>query len=169
MFAGKTRSLISRVLALKEDGVDVRVLKPENDTRYSATEIVSHDGARIPAERIRLDGTSWPFDAKVVAVDEAQFLTLDAVPVVAKAVQGGTHVILAGLDLTSRGDPFGPMPAFLALADEVKKLRARCAVCGCEGANRSYRIVKSSQTVLVGGAEAYEPRCLACLDGVEDV
>jgi thymidine kinase len=169
MFAGKTRSLISKVLALKEAGVDVRVLKPENDTRYSATKIVSHDGARIPAEIVRLDGTPWPTDAKVIALDEAQFLTLDAVPVIAKAVHDGAHVILAGLDLTSKGEPFGPMPAFLALADEVKKLRARCAVCGCEGANRSYRIVASSQTVLVGGAEAYEPRCLSCLDGVEDV
>jgi thymidine kinase len=169
MFAGKTRALITRVNTLKKKGLAVRVLKPEIDTRYSETEIVSHDGARIEAERIHLDGSPWPSDSKAIVLDEAQFLTLDAVPLILESVRNGAYVLLAGLDLTSRGEPFGPMPALLALADRVVKLRARCVVCGRMGANRSHRVVDNSQTVLVGGAEAYEPRCLACLDGVPNV
>jgi thymidine kinase len=90
-------------------------------------------------------------------------------PRVEASVRKGAHVILAGLDLTSRGEPFGSMPAFLALADHVTKLRAKCAVCGRDGANRSHRVVDDGRTVLVGGAEAYEPRCLACFEGAVNV
>lgn len=169
MFAGKTRELIARVRAFKKEGRKVHVLKPEIDVRYSQSEIVSHDGARLEATTVALDGSPWPENADVIALDEAQFLTLDVMPRVRDSVRRGAYVLMAGLDLTSRGEPFGPMPALLALADHVTKLRAKCAVCGKEGASRSFRVVEDGRTVLVGGAEAYEPRCLSCFHGASDV
>ena len=169
MFAGKTRALLARVRALRDEGHGVWLLKPVLDTRYSTTDVVSHDGEHLPADIVRLNGTPWPYDARIVAIDEAQFLTPEAVPIVLDALRKGTLVILAGLDLTSKGTPFGAMPTFLSLADSVTKLTARCAVCGERQANRTYRTIESDQIVMVGGAEAYEPRCLACMDGASHV
>lgn len=163
MFSGKTTELLRRVLEAEKAGEHVRVYKPRLDTRYEVAAVYSHDGLAQPAEWV---GPDWatPFSngaATVVALDEVQFFSLDVVPEIIKAVRRGTRVIAAGLDLTSQEEPFGPVPALLALADEVVKLRARCSQCG-QPATRSYRRVASDAKILVGGAETYEPRCLSC-------
>lgn len=134
------------------------VLKPVIDDRYSMREVVSHDGVRIEAQVISLDGDDIPHDVDVLALDEAQFVTAKAVD---RLLALRKHVIVAGLDLTWKGEPFGQMPRLMCLADDVVKLRAECARCGAE-ASRSFRVAGGDSDVLVGGAEKYEPRCVAC-------
>jgi thymidine kinase len=99
----------------------------------------------------------------LIAIDEIQFFSLDAVPRILDVVRSGVNVVVAGLDLTSKGEPFGPVPALMAYADSVVKLTSRCSKCN-KPATRSHRRVVSTETVLIGGTEAYEPRCLACFD-----
>ena len=103
----------------------------------------------------------------VVGIDEIQFFPPQAIDIIHKWLDQGIRVIVAGLDLDFRGEPFGIVPQLLALADEVSKLRAICMVCGNE-ANFSQRLINGSparyddETILVGGEECYEPRCRKC-------
>jgi thymidine kinase len=162
MFAGKTTELIRRVAEAEGAGENVRLYKPRLDTRHDDPAVYSHDGISSPAQWVGPDySTPFANGATVIALDEVQFFTLDIVPEVIRAVRRGVRVIAAGLDLTSQEEPFGPVPALLALADEVIKLRARCSQCG-NPATRSYRRVASDDKILVGGADIYEPRCLSC-------
>jgi thymidine kinase len=163
MFAGKTSALMAKVRAARDVGLRVGVFKPHTDTRVSASEIRTHAGDRMEAIWAAPDGSTLPDDLDLVALDEAQFYTFEIVPRVLSLLGRGTTVIAAGLDLTSKEEPFGPMPALLALADEVVKLTAMCA-CGGR-ATRSYRKAASKATVLIGGADTYEARCKTCFDG----
>jgi thymidine kinase len=161
MFAGKTEALLARIEEAEQKGRIVEVYKPTLDTRHTEAEIVSHSGHRCKAHWIDPDAFPLPTGVDIVAIDEAQFLSSVGVASVLNIVTIGVHVILAGLDLTWKGEPFGVFPTFLSLADEVTKLRSHCKKCG-KSACRSYRLVESKETVLVGGNEAYEPRCLRC-------
>jgi len=173
MFAGKTEALLDRVAAAEAAGQAVEVFKPTTDTRWPGTaNVISHAHRSHVAHWLTPDA-HFSFEdpkpvplyekfrvLKLIAIDEAQFLTAPAVKSVLKALEAGVDVVLAGLDLTWNGEAFGNLPTFMALADEVVKLRSRCS-CG-KPASRSYRLVQSKEIVLVGGAEAYEPRCLSC-------
>ncbi|MBA3790993.1 MAG: thymidine kinase, partial [Rubrobacter sp.] len=103
-------------------------------------------------------------DTDLVAVEEAQFFDAGIVDVCERLAGAGYEVITAGLDMDFRGEPFGPVPTLLSVADEVVKLRAICAVCGRE-ASRSQRLIDgepapaSAPTILVGAQETYEARC----------
>ncbi len=164
MFSGKTETLIGRVQPLKDLCLwRVAVFKPTTDTRHDVPKVISHAGSSIDAQWIARDAPNLPHDVHLIALDEVQFFSFDAVPRILAAVRAGVQVIVAGLDLTYRAEPFGPVPALLAYADSVTKLTSRCGRCG-EPATRTQRLVASNNTVLVGGAEAYEPRCLACFD-----
>ncbi len=164
MFSGKTETLIKRVRQVRDyRGEKIAVFKPVTDTRHAASAVISHNGTQIEAQWLERDAPNLPQDVSLIALDEAQFLSLDAVPRILESVRAGITVIAAGLDLTYRAEPFGPMPALMALADEVTKLTSRCAKCH-QPATRSQRLAASAETVLVGGAESYEPRCLACFD-----
>jgi thymidine kinase len=164
MFSGKTETLIKRVFNRKHyHGWKAAVFKPVTDTRHMSPAVFSHDGTSIEAQWLERDARNLPHDVQLIALDEAQFFSLDAIPRVLDALHAGIWVLAAGLDLTYKAEPFGPMPALMALADEVTKLTSRCARCH-QPATRSQRIVASGDTVLVGGAESYEPRCLACFE-----
>lgn len=164
MFSGKTETLIKRVRQAQHfRGEKIAVFKPITDTRHSASAVISHNGTTIEAAWLDRRAADLPRDVSLIALDEAQFLSLDAVPQILEVVRGGVNIVAAGLDLTFRAEPFGPMPALMALADEVTKLTSRCAKCH-QPATRSQRLASSAETVLVGGAESYEPRCLACFD-----
>lgn len=153
-------------------GRTVEVFKPRIDTRYSEDEVVSHAGLRISARILdevpQFTAESAP---NVVGIDEAQFFGDHVVSVVESLLKLGSRVIVSGLDLTYQGKPFHPIPHLLALADEVVKLHAVCARC-LGNASRSYRLVESpaespsdgTNPIFVGGAESYEPRCLACFN-----
>jgi thymidine kinase len=165
MFSSKTETLIQRVrdYGLARTPTKVAVFKPITDTRHVEAAVISHAGSSIDAQWLDKDAPNLPHDVDLIAIDEIQFFSLDAIPKILAAVHAGVNVVAAGLDLTYRGEPFGPVPALLAYADVVTKLTSRCAQCH-QPANRTQRRVGASDTVLVGGAESYEPRCLLHFD-----
>lgn len=168
MFSGKTEELLRRVERARIARKEVLLFKPEIDTRYATEEVVTHYGRSLPCRRLPAD-VSWSFfpaligTADVVAFDEAHFFGQHFPVWCERLVSSGKRVIVAGLDLNFRGEPFGPMPALMALADETLKLSAVCTICG-EPAIRSQRLVDGKAVtggpeVLIGGLESYEPRC----------
>ena len=171
MFSGKSEELIRRVKRVLIAGQKVRVFKPRLDDRYHASDVVSHDGERVRAEPVagssemqsRLQGE----DVQVVAVDEAQFFDDGLPELLEELAANGVRVIVAGLDMDFRGEPFGVMPTLMARAEFVEKLSAVCVRCG-RAATRTQRLVNGKPArydepvILVGASEAYEPRCRAC-------
>ncbi|RLD14387.1 MAG: thymidine kinase, partial [Caldiserica bacterium] len=145
----------------------VQVFKSSLDTRYDEAKVVSHSGAKV--EAISVDHPEEIIakiddDTQVVAIDEAQFFSEKIVDVIEFLADRGIRVIVAGLDLDFRGEPFGPMPALLARAEKVDKLTAICMVCG-EEATRTQRIIDGKPAsyydpvVMIGAQEKYEARC----------
>jgi len=167
MFSGKTEELIRRLRRAQIARQKVQVFKPALDDRYDHRQVVSHNGQGFDALPV---GTAEDIlrllepDTTVVGIDEAQFFD-DTLPDVVDALAArGIRVILAGLDMDFRGEPFGPMPILMARAEEVTKLHAICVVCG-EAASRTQRLVDGrpahyhDPVIMVGAAEAYEARC----------
>ncbi|CAN5280730.1 thymidine kinase [soil metagenome] len=163
MFSGKTEELIRRARRAYIAGQKVAIVKPAIDNRYSDTNIVSHNESALPgiqvdtADQIILLTSS----AKVVCIDEAQFFDKRIIDVANTLANDGKRVIIAGLDMDFEGKPFEPMPQLLAIAEYVTKLHAICAESGVM-ANYSQRVVESSDQVLVGEKDAYEPRARHC-------
>jgi thymidine kinase len=100
-------------------------------------------------------------DVEVIGIDEAQFFDSSIVQLTVELVHLGKRIVLAGLDTTFTGDPFGPIPALMAIADEVTKLSAVCIVCGAP-AIHTQRLSASRELVVVGAAGIYEARCRSC-------
>lgn len=163
MFSGKTEELIRRARRSHIAGQKVIIVKPAIDNRYSEDEIVSHNENALPsivvdtADQIIL----LTAGAKVVCIDEAQFFDERVVDVANTLANDGKRVICAGLDMDFEGRPFEPMPKLLAIAEYVTKLHAICAESGMM-AHYSQRVVESTDRVLVGENEAYEPRARHC-------
>jgi len=169
MFSGKSEELIRRLRRAQIARQKIQVFKPALDDRYSSEAVVSHSEQRIPSERIThaseiLDRIQP--DTQVVGIDEAQFLDADLVDVCERLANSGVRVIVAGLDQDYRGIPFEPVPQLLAVAEYITKTRAICVRCG-QPALRSQRLGESTQRVVVGAGETYEPRCRACFDDPE--
>jgi thymidine kinase len=170
MFSGKSEELIRRVRRALIARQSVLVFKPRLDNRYHESHVVSHDGkqvAAIPVESAaEMEAHLDPLP-QVVAVDEVQFLDRGLLSLVERLAAQGVRVILAGLDLDFRGEPFGLMPELLARAEFVEKLSAICPRCGAP-ATRTQRLVNgrparySDPVILVGAEEHYEPRCRSC-------
>ena len=163
MFSGKTEELIRRVKRAQIARQKITIFKPTIDIRYSHEDVVSHNQnaiTAIPVEHPRLI-LHMGQEADVVAIDEAQFFDDGIVEVCRKLANMGKRVIVAGLDMDYLGQPFGPMPNLLAIAEEVYKTRAICMQCG-RLATFSYRIADSNQQVLLGEKQEYMPLCRSC-------
>lgn len=167
MFAGKTEELLRRVKRLEYAKKEVVVIKPIIDNRYSDTDVVSHDKSSVKSYAVNNAKEILQYvtsNTYAVAIDEVQFFDNDIVEVCNRLADDGKRVICAGLDKNFRGDPFGPMPMLLAIAEEVTKLTAICQVCGAP-ATRTQRLIngepakRSDPIVLVGASESYEARC----------
>ncbi|QCR53485.1 thymidine kinase [Brachybacterium sp. SGAir0954] len=168
MFAGKSEELIRRVRRAHLAGLRVEVLTHALDTRY-AEGITAHTGDRIPARAVAdapaLRDLLRAGAPDLLAIDEAQFFGPDLVDPVLEAARAGSIVVVAGLSVTFDGDPFPPLPALMALAEDVRKLTAVCSVCGRDAAYHQ-RIRAGDEDGLeigvrsVGGAESYRARCL---------
>lgn len=170
MFAGKSEELIRlarRALYAKRK---VQVFKPRIDDRYDQTMVVTHMGVRheaVPVENVADLKSKLEKDVDSVMVEEAQFFDESLVELAVELADKGKEVVLAGLDQDFRRKPFGPMPALMAVADEVVKLRAICMKCG-EPASHTYRQVdgrpahEDDPIVLIGATEKYEARCHRC-------
>ena len=167
MFSGKTAQLILRVTQAEAVGQKVQVFKPRLDTRSVNYGLRSHAGLHIDATPVQEAKETLDLlepDTEVVALDEGQFFDHAIIAVCNLLADQGKRVIVAGLDMDFRGEPFGPMPQLMAVAEVVDKLTALCAVCG-EPASFSQRLINgeparySDQVILVGGSDLYEPRC----------
>ena len=161
MYSGKTEELIRRLKRARLARQNVVVFKPNIDTRYSENEVASHDQNRIPCFAIREVSDIWdyiPAEAQVVGIDEAQFFSAEVLEVVERLAKRGVRVVVAGLDTDWKGKPFQPMPALMAVADEVVKLSAICVVCGAS-ASRTQKVEEGSEMVKVGSFGVYEARC----------
>lgn len=167
MFSGKTEELIRRVRRAIIAQQQVQVFKPQLDDRYGIEYVTSHNGAKVDAVAVASAKTlidQIKPATTVVAIDEAQFFDDAIVDVVEQLANEGMRVLVAGLDMDFRGEPFGNMPALLAIAEEVTKLRAICVECG-RSATRTQRLVNGQPAhyddpiILVGAEESYEARC----------
>ncbi|MEO6760563.1 MAG: thymidine kinase [Saprospiraceae bacterium] len=163
MFSGKTEELIRRLRRAKIAELKVEVFKPRLDTRYDAASVVSHDSTSVLAQPV--DHSSKILKVSpgttVVGIDEAQFFDAELPEVCQELALRGIRVIVAGLDMDYRGQPFGPMPHLLAVAEYVTKVHAICVHCG-NLATHSYRLADGESVVLLGEKEQYEPRCRSC-------
>jgi thymidine kinase len=167
MFSGKTDELIRRLRRARIARQPIQVFKPSIDTRFVEGKVTSHAGSEFEAEALAhavlIPGRLNP-ETTVVAIDETQFFERDILDVVQSLADSGLRVIVAGLDTDFRGEPFGPMPDLMALAEVVDKLHAICMVCG-ELASRTQRLIDGRPAryddpiVVVGAAELYEARC----------
>jgi len=169
MFSGKTDELIRRLVRATIAKQKVQVFKPSIDIRYAVEKVTSHAGSNfdaIPIQNAADILNKLDDDTTVVGIDEAQFFDPEVVPVAKELASRGIRVLAAGLDTDFRGEPFGPMPILMSIAESVDKLHAICMVCGGE-ASRTQRLVNGKPAkyddpvVIVGAAELYEARCRA--------
>lgn len=167
MFCGKTDELIRRLRRATIARQKVQVFKPAIDNRYNHEKVTSHAGSEYDALPIKTSDEiikNLDTDTTVVGIDEAQFFDEGILTTAQNLAEQGVRVIVAGLDTDFRGEPFGPMPSFLAIAENVNKLHAICMVCG-EAASRTQRLVNGKPAryddpiVIVGASEMYEARC----------
>ena len=170
MFAGKTEELIRRINVLRFAKKNIKVFKPAIDDRYSNTKVVSHAGSSVDSfvvskARDILDLVDDSVD--VVAIDEVQFFDSEIVAVCDQLAGSGKRVMVAGLDMDFRGEPFNVMPVLITCAEFVTKLTAVCTTCGAP-ATRTQRLVNGfaasyhDPIILVGASESYEARCRHC-------
>ena len=171
MFSGKTEELIRRIKRAQIARQRVQVFKPRIDNRYAAEQVASHRRPPSPGHR------RWPTrprsgppldpQATVVAIDEVQFFDWKVVDLCRELADRGVRVIVAGLDVDFRAEPFGPMPMLMAEAEQVSKLQAICVVCG-NAASRTQRLIDGAPAsyndpvIMVGASEVYEARCRHC-------
>ncbi len=163
MFSGKTEELIRRMKRAQFAKLRVEIFKPAIDVRYSEEDVVSHEGRAIQSTPVESSASILLLanDVDVVGIDEAQFFDMGIVDVCNELANRGIRVIVAGLDMDYKGVPFGPMPALLAIAEDVYKTHAICVNCG-DLAYVSHRLVESDKRVLLGETEKYEPLCRHC-------
>ena len=158
MFSGKTEELIRRLKRAQFAKQKVEIFKPAVDVRYDEEKVVSHDANEIrstpvpAAANIRL----LAHDCDVVGIDEAQFFDVEIVAVCNDLANKGIRIIVAGLDMDFKGNPFGPMPSLMATAEYVTKVHAVCTRTG-NLAQYSFRKSKSDDLVLLGETDEYEP------------
>jgi thymidine kinase len=166
MFSGKSEELIRRLRRAQIARQRVQIFKPRLDDRFSEDHIVSHSEMKIKSQLVMkapeiidaVDGRT-----QVIGIDEGQFFDLELVSVCNKLADMGKRVIVAGLDQDFRGRPFDPMPQLLSISEYITKTLAICVRCGAP-ANRTQRLVESSDRLLVGAGGTYEARCRLCFE-----
>ncbi|MEM1134687.1 MAG: thymidine kinase [Bacteroidota bacterium] len=163
MFSGKTEELIRRVRRAIIAQQKVKIFKPAFDTRYHEDHVVSHDKNSLHSIAVKTSKALLDFvnEGDVIAIDEAQFFDDAIVEICALLANRGHRLIICGLDMDFEGKPFGAMPSLMSIAEFVTKLHAICAQCG-DVASYSFRLVTSTDKVLIGEKDAYEARCRKC-------
>ena len=168
MFSGKTEELLRRIKRARFANQKILLVKPSIDIRYSDKNVVSHQGTSQDA--ILVNSAEEILDVwkneKIVAIDEAQFFGDSILEVCNKLSKSGVRVIVAGLDMDYLGNPFGPIPNLLAIAEYVTKVHAICVSCG-NLAQFSHRIINNDEQVVLGAVEEYEPLCRSCFNKIQ--
>jgi len=163
MFSGKTEELIRRLRRAQFAGLKVEIFKPSLDKRYSENRVVSHDDKSIISTPVD-NATSILLlagEVDVVGIDEAQFFDNSIVEVCNRLADNGMRIVIAGLDMDFMGNPFGPIPALLSIAEYITKVHAICMRCGSL-AQYSFRKSEEEQVVVLGEKDKYEPLCREC-------
>lgn len=163
MFSGKTEELMRRLRRAKIANLRVEIYKPAIDTRYDDVQVVSHDKNKILSTPVESSQSIllMASGVDVVGIDEAQFFDDDIINIVQKLADNGTRVVLAGLDMDFKRQPFGPMASLCAIADSVDKIHAICMECG-RLANYSFRKIAEEKQVMLGEMDEYKPLCRCC-------
>ena len=170
MYSGKSEELIRRIKRSKLAKQNIIVFKPEIDNRYSKEDVVSHSGQTIEGVPIKTSKSIYDYideKTQVVGIDEVQFFDEDIVDVCIDLADRGIRIICAGLDMDFRGEPFGPTPRLLTVAEFVDKIQAICSVCG-QPATRTQRLIDKKPAkyddpiIQVGAVESYQARCRKC-------
>jgi thymidine kinase len=170
MFSGKTEELIRRLKRAEYARQKVQVFKPIIDNRYEPSNVSSHTGLHFKAQAVNSAAEIERLieaDTGVIGIDEVQFFGWEVAELCHSLAQVGKRVIVAGLDMDFRGEPFGPMPVLMAQAESVDKLQAICMVCGAP-ASRTQRLINGdpvpydAPVIMVGADEVYEARCRRC-------
>lgn len=175
MFAGKSEELLRRVRRAQLAGLSVEVVTHALDERHGAGRVASHSGLSVPSHPVSdvrsLVELAGGRSLDLLAIDEAQFFGLDLVPAVSDLAGGGLTVVVAGLCVTFDGRPFEPLPSLMALAEDVVKLTAVCAVCGADASfhqrvrNDDVGDAAVPTAAHVGGIESYQARCRRHFEG----
>lgn len=165
MFSGKTEELIRRIKRAKIANQKIQIFKPITDNRYHESNVVSHDENSIVSLPLKTSAEILNnlHDVNVVGIDEAQFFDDKLPEVCQKLAVRGVRVIVAGLDMDYKGNPFGPIPHLLSIAEYITKVHAICPHCG-NLATHSYRLSLENDTVVLGSKDKYEPRCRICYE-----
>lgn len=170
MFAGKTEELIRRINRIHYAKKSIVVFKPKIDNRYDLTDVVSHCNKRVSSIPVNDSSEVLQYLNELpyaVAFDETQFFDQGLIDIIERLANSGVRVIVAGLDLNFKGEPFGIMPEIMARAEYITKLQAICQVCGAP-ATRTQRIINGHPAdyddpiILVSASEKYEARCRHC-------
>lgn len=170
MFSGKTEELIRRLRRAKYAKQKVQVFKPALDDRYYTASVSSHAGNQFEAQVVETADQIAELvmdDTDVVGIDEVQFFGWEIAELCNWLADTGRRVIVAGLDMDFRGEPFGPMPVLMAQAEQIDKLHAICMICSAP-ASLTQRLVEGkpvpydAPVILVGANEVYEARCREC-------
>ncbi len=165
MFSGKTEELLRRLKRAKYAKLNIKIFKPKVDTRYDKEKVVSHDDNYIESIVVENSNKILSFieNAEVVAIDEAQFFDKNLSAICNKIANNGIRVIVAGLDMDFLGNPFGPIPKLLSVAEHITKVHAICVDCGAI-ANYSFRKTKDVELVKLGEQSEYKPLCRKCFN-----
>ncbi len=165
MFSGKTEELLRRLKRAKYAKLNIKIFKSKIDTRYDKEKVVSHDDNFIDSTTVDCsnDIIKISENADVVAIDEAQFFDKGLYIVCNKLAIKGIRVIVAGLDMDFLGNPFGPIPNLLSVAEHITKVHAICVDCGAI-ANHSFRKSEDEQLVKLGEQQEYKPLCRKCFN-----
>lgn len=163
MFSGKTEELIRRLKRARIAKLKVEIFKPEVDSRYDGSDVVSHDSNAIHSTAVPNSGAILLLadQVDVVGIDEVQFFDDQLIHVCNMLANRGIRVICAGLDMDYSGRPFGVMPGLMAVAEYVTKVHAICVDCG-HIANHSYRMVADQKLVMLGETDSYQALCRDC-------
>ena len=163
IFSGKTEDLIRRLNRARLAQQKLEIFKPALDTRYHDSNVVSHDDNEIRSTPVQFanDILLLAGESDVVGIDEAQFFDESLIEVCQQLAAQGKRVIVAGLDMDFEGNPFGPVPSLLAMAEFVTKVHAICMKCGAL-ASYSYRLTENKNQVMLGEKTEYEARCRTC-------
>ena len=169
MFSGKTEELIRRLRRAQIAQMPTIIFKPRIDSRYSDSHIVSHNQIKLESHLVNTPQDILPLaeNARVVAIDEAQFFDDSILDVCKILASQGKRVVVAGLDTDYRGVPFGPMPQLMCEADYLDKLRAICVQCG-NPATYTQRTSEEAGQVVIGELDKYEARCRNCFEAPKE-
>ncbi len=163
MFSGKTEELIRRLKRARIAKQKVEIFKPRIEVRYSEEEVVSHDDNSIHSTPVDSSANIilLASGVEVVGIDEAQFFDNGLVDVCNQLAYNGIRVVVAGLDMDFRGNPFGPMPKLMSIAEYITKVHAICVRCGTL-AHYTHRLSKEDRLIVLGETDIYEPLCRIC-------